>query len=114
LSQPVASIALSEPMNVRKRAGGRNGYQVEPFTRLQRQAIDWLDLMQRRHIVHALLEVDVTGVRRAIRAYRRALDRPLSLTTFVVACVARAIGDDPHMHAYTARVASSCSSTTWM
>jgi hypothetical protein len=87
-------------MNVRKRAGGRNGYQTEPFTRLQRQAIDWLDLMQRRHIVHALLEVDVTGVRRAIRAYRRTLDRPLSLTTFVVACVARAIGDDPHMHAY--------------
>ena len=82
------------------RVRDQSGYRTEPFTRLQRQAIDWLDLMQRRHIVHALLEIDVTGVRRAIRAYRRTLGQPLSLTTFVVACVARAIGDDPHMHAY--------------
>ena len=67
---------------------------------MQRQAIDWLDLMQQRHTVHALLELDVTETRRAIRAYRRSPAGPLSLTAFIVSSVARAVGDDPHMHAY--------------
>jgi pyruvate/2-oxoglutarate dehydrogenase complex dihydrolipoamide acyltransferase (E2) component len=77
-----------------------DGFNIEPFTLPQRQMIDWLDLMQRRHIVHALLEIDITAARRAIHAYRRNARQRLSLTTFVVSCVARAVADDPQMHAY--------------
>jgi hypothetical protein len=48
------------------------GYRVLPFSNVRRQQIDWLDLMQRQHTIHALLEVDVTDARPSIRRYRAA------------------------------------------
>jgi hypothetical protein len=39
------------------RAPNRGGYEVVPFAPTQRQSVDWLDLMQRQHTAHALLEV---------------------------------------------------------
>jgi pyruvate/2-oxoglutarate dehydrogenase complex dihydrolipoamide acyltransferase (E2) component len=83
-----------------KRDRSPAGYRVEPFTQTQRQQIDWLDLMKRRHMIHALLEVDITGARQSIRAYRAKTGEPLSFTAFVVWCVARAVGADRRMHAY--------------
>jgi pyruvate/2-oxoglutarate dehydrogenase complex dihydrolipoamide acyltransferase (E2) component len=75
------------------------GCRVEPFPHIRRQQIDWLDLMHRRHMIHALLEVDVTGARRSIRDYRSNTGAPLSFTAFVVWCVARAVDADKRMHA---------------
>jgi pyruvate/2-oxoglutarate dehydrogenase complex dihydrolipoamide acyltransferase (E2) component len=83
-----------------KRDRSRAGYRVEPFTESQRQQIDWLDLMNRRHMIHALLEVDITGARQSIRVYRSKTGEPLSFTAFVVWCVARAVDADKRMHAY--------------
>lgn len=81
---------------------GRNqtGYRVEPFSNVRRQQIDWLELMHRQHTIHALLEVDVTDVRRSIREYRSKTGAPLSFTAFVVWCLARTIDADKRMHAY--------------
>lgn len=77
----------------------RPGFQVAPFAPAQRQGVDWLGLMQRQHTVHALLEVDVTDARKAIRDYRVRTGQALSFTAFIVACLARAINDDRRMHA---------------
>jgi pyruvate/2-oxoglutarate dehydrogenase complex dihydrolipoamide acyltransferase (E2) component len=76
------------------------GYQVLPFPKLQQQGIDWLALMHRQHTIHALLELDVTDARRAIREGRARTGEPLSFTAFIVACLARAIDEDRAMHAY--------------
>jgi pyruvate/2-oxoglutarate dehydrogenase complex dihydrolipoamide acyltransferase (E2) component len=76
------------------------GYEVKPFPMLQRQQIDWLDLMNRQHTIHALLEVDITDARQSIREYRSKTGEPLSFTAFVVWCVARAVEADKRMHAY--------------
>jgi pyruvate/2-oxoglutarate dehydrogenase complex dihydrolipoamide acyltransferase (E2) component len=62
--------------------------------------LDWLGLMHRQHTVHALLEVDVTDARRAIREHRARTREGLSFTAFVVANLARAVDEDRHMHAY--------------
>jgi pyruvate/2-oxoglutarate dehydrogenase complex dihydrolipoamide acyltransferase (E2) component len=83
-----------------KRDRGRVGYRAEPFADTRRQQIDWLELMSRRHTIHALLEVDITGARRSIRAYRSKTGEPLSFTAFVVSCVARAVDANKRMHAY--------------
>jgi pyruvate/2-oxoglutarate dehydrogenase complex dihydrolipoamide acyltransferase (E2) component len=77
----------------------RTRHTVVPFAQSQRQGIDWLGLMQRQHNVHALVEVDVTDARAAIRERRARTGEGLSFTAFVVACFARAIGEDPRMHA---------------
>ena len=84
----------------RARRGDAGAHSVVPFARFQRQTIDWLDLMHRQHTIHALLEIDVTDVRRRIRESRAKTGEPLSFTAFVVASLARAIAEDRRMHAY--------------
>jgi pyruvate/2-oxoglutarate dehydrogenase complex dihydrolipoamide acyltransferase (E2) component len=81
------------------RGRSQAGYRVEPFPEIRRQQIDWLELMHRRHMIHALLEVDVTGARQSIREYRSSSGEPLSFTAFVVWRVARAVEADRRMHA---------------
>ncbi len=81
------------------RSKGRAGMEVVPFAPTQRQGVDWLALMQRQRTAHALLEVDVTDARRAIRDYRARTGEGLSFTAFVVACLARAVDEDRRMHA---------------
>jgi pyruvate/2-oxoglutarate dehydrogenase complex dihydrolipoamide acyltransferase (E2) component len=75
-------------------------YDTVPFAPLQRQAIDWLELNRRRHMMHALVEADITAARRAIRAYRSDTGAPLSLTGFLLYCLARAVAGDPGVQAY--------------
>ena len=74
--------------------------RVVPLPALQQMEIDWLELERRRHLMHGLFEVDVTETRRAIRAYRARTGTPLSLTTFLVHCLACAVAADPAMQAY--------------
>jgi pyruvate/2-oxoglutarate dehydrogenase complex dihydrolipoamide acyltransferase (E2) component len=68
--------------------------------RAQRQIGDWLDQAARRHTMHALLELDITDARRAIREQRAETGEPLSFTAFIVACLARAIDEDKTLHAH--------------
>jgi pyruvate/2-oxoglutarate dehydrogenase complex dihydrolipoamide acyltransferase (E2) component len=90
------------------RAGGegtdmrmhQSAFDVVPLTPFQHQMVDWLGLMHRQHTMHGLIEVDITETRRAIHAYRARTGAPLSLTTFLVACLARAVGEDRAVHAY--------------
>jgi len=77
----------------------RPGYQLAPFPRSQDQIIDWLDIAARRHTMHALLDVDITDSRRAIRDERARTGEPLSLTAFVIACFAHALGENLQMQA---------------
>ena len=60
---------------------------------------DWLELGQRRHTMYALLEVDVTAARAAIRAYRSRVGGPLGFDAYLVACFARALGEVPRIAA---------------
>ena len=78
----------------------QTAYDVVPFPPLQHQLMDWLELMRRRHTMYALIEVDVTDARRAVRDYRARTGAPLSLTAFLIACFARAIDQDRAMQAY--------------
>ncbi len=82
------------------RRSSPSGFTVVPVALAQRQIGDWLDIAARRHTMHALLELDVTDARRAIREERAATGAPLSFTAFVVACLARAIDEDKVMHAH--------------
>src|SRR5947209_6334077 len=74
--------------------------RVVPFPRFQRQMIDWLELTQRKHVAHVLVEVDVTSTRQEIREYRMRTGLPLSVTAFITACFVQAIEENPLMHAY--------------
>jgi hypothetical protein len=75
-------------------------YDVVPFPPLQHQFGAAFELAHRQHMVHALIDLDVTQARQDIHAYRATTSAPLSLTAFLIACLARAIAEDKAMQAY--------------
>jgi pyruvate/2-oxoglutarate dehydrogenase complex dihydrolipoamide acyltransferase (E2) component len=74
-------------------------FEVRPFPRERHDVVDALEVGVRRHMVHALLEFDVTRPRELLRA-RGSAGEGLSFTAFVVASLARAIDEDRRLHAY--------------
>ena len=76
-------------------------HEVRQFPKIRRAYIDVLHEGHRRHIIHGLIEVDVTAARTAIRARVRDYGTPqLSFTGFLVACVAHAVDENRMMHAH--------------
>jgi pyruvate/2-oxoglutarate dehydrogenase complex dihydrolipoamide acyltransferase (E2) component len=79
---------------------GRAPFQAVPFPRERENIVDALAAGSHRHIVHALVEFDVTKARQLIREHKARTGERLSFTAFVVACLARAVDADKHLHAY--------------
>lgn len=75
-------------------------FQLVPFQRERRTIVGALEVGARRHMVHALVELDVTEARRRIRGHQARTGEALSFTAFVVGCLARAIDADRRLHAY--------------
>lgn len=76
-----------------------DSHSVVGFPRIRQAYIDVLEQGRRRHLIHGLVEADVTEARRVLRG-RAADGQPLSFTSFVVACVAKAVQEQPMLHAY--------------
>lgn len=70
-----------------------------PFLRPRQVARD-LSVIQRRHVIHALVEVDVTLPRELLRAYYRERGESTSFTAYVIWCVARTVSGHTGVHAY--------------
>jgi pyruvate/2-oxoglutarate dehydrogenase complex dihydrolipoamide acyltransferase (E2) component len=75
-------------------------FEVRPFPRTRHDIVDALEVGVRRHMVHALLELDVTLVRARLRERQARTGEGLSFTAFLVASLARAIDADRRLHAY--------------
>jgi len=60
--------------------------------------LDSLRWAKKRLQIPILLEVEVTGVREAIRTFRGRTGKGLSFTAWVVGCVARAAAEHPRVH----------------
>ena len=78
----------------------RASFEVEPFPRARHDIVDALEVGVGRHMVHALLELDVTRARQLIRDHETHAAERLSFTAFVVASLARAIDANKRLHAY--------------
>ena len=76
------------------------GYQVVPFPAARKVIVDAGRLAARRHIVHGLLELDVTRAREFIRQHKAQTGESLSFTAFIVTCLAQAIATNPSVQAY--------------
>ena len=78
----------------------RAPFATRPFPRERRDIVDALEVGVRRHMVHALLELDVTRARQLIRDREAAAGERLSFTAFIVASLARALDADRRLQAY--------------
>jgi len=78
----------------------RDRYTVVPFPRERQIVVDGLAIGARRHVVHGLLEVDVTRARQFIREHKARTGETLSFTAFIVACLAHALSANRSVQAY--------------
>src|SRR5512137_2486926 len=78
----------------------QSGYVSEPFPAARRFVVDAGRWSARRHVIHGLLELDVTPARQILRDHKAHTGETLSFTAFVVACFAQAIDQDKRVHAY--------------
>ena len=77
----------------------RAGFRRVAFPPERRLVLDTLRLGQRKHMMHGLLEVDVTRARSLLREQRNRTGERLSFTAFVLACLGRAVAAHPEVHA---------------
>jgi len=77
-----------------------SGYQIVPFPKLRRLMVDGGRLARQKHLVHGLVEMDVTAVRQKIHTHKARTGETLSFTAFIVACLGRVVDTNKHMQAY--------------
>ena len=75
-------------------------FTVEPFPPSRHAIVNAGRIAVRRHMAHALIELDVTTARQFIREHKAQTGESLSFTAFLIACLARAIDENKHVHAY--------------
>jgi pyruvate/2-oxoglutarate dehydrogenase complex dihydrolipoamide acyltransferase (E2) component len=76
------------------------GYKVVPFSEGRQIVGEIMKLGEQRHIIHGLVEVDVTMVRQFIREYEAATGTDISFTAFIITCLGRAVSMNERVHAY--------------
>lgn len=79
---------------------GSSGYRIERLSKARRALAMGQELARKRHLMYALVEADVTTPRRLIREHRERTGEGLSLTAYVVWCVARAMAEFPDLNAF--------------
>jgi pyruvate/2-oxoglutarate dehydrogenase complex dihydrolipoamide acyltransferase (E2) component len=75
-------------------------YQIVPLPKIRRLMVDGGRLARQKHLIHGLVEMDVTDARRLIRDHKARTGEALSFTAFVMACLGRAVDMNKHMQAY--------------
>ncbi len=74
-------------------------YHEVPYPKLRRVLALMYRSVQHKHMVHGLIEVDVTEVRRSIEQYRVSTGERISFTAFLISCVARAVDENKLLNA---------------
>jgi pyruvate/2-oxoglutarate dehydrogenase complex dihydrolipoamide acyltransferase (E2) component len=75
-------------------------YEVLPFPPNRGLAVASLQVAVKRHIVHAIMDVDVTLPRQLLKKTSGADGRPFSFTSYVIACQAKALHANPTLQSY--------------
>jgi pyruvate/2-oxoglutarate dehydrogenase complex dihydrolipoamide acyltransferase (E2) component len=75
-------------------------YQTIPFPKLRRLMVDGGRLARQKHLIHGLVEMDVTRVRQTIRDHKAKTGETLSFTAFIMVCLGQTVNRNKHMQAY--------------
>jgi hypothetical protein len=75
-------------------------YHVVELPVARRDTPNFLDLIQLKHSMYGLLEVDVTVARQFIAEHKRRTGETLSFTGYLTFCLARAVDENKSVQAY--------------
>ena len=76
------------------------GFDRTKFPKGREIVVDAGYLASGRHIIYALLEVDTSDARQALRILSQETGSKISFTAYIVSCFARAIVDNPQVHSF--------------
>jgi hypothetical protein len=65
-------------------------YQTKKFSSFRKASADLLNAASKKNMVHALIEVDITEIRTAIKSIRNHQKQHVSLLGFILHCTAYA------------------------
>ncbi|MBN2379938.1 hypothetical protein JXM67_09085 [candidate division WOR-3 bacterium] len=88
-------------------------YKVLLFPIERKPIIDTLNIGSRKHYVKALLELDITHARNAIKAYRSQTGKGCSFLAWFLACVGKACTEYPGVHSLRHGKRKLVFLTTW-
>ena len=74
-------------------------YQIIPFPKIRRLMVDGGRMARQKHLIHGLVEMDVTEARRLIREHKTKTGESLSFTAFIISCLGQAVDMNRHMQA---------------
>ena len=77
-----------------------NPYTYKSFSPNRQVMTDVLDAASRRHMIHGLIEVDITKPHQHLQEIKEQIGESLSFTGFIIYCCARAVDMDKKIHAY--------------
>jgi pyruvate/2-oxoglutarate dehydrogenase complex dihydrolipoamide acyltransferase (E2) component len=80
-------------------AHNQPGYTEVPYPKLRRELSIMVRSVRRKHMIHGLIEVDVTRARQQLREQKAKTGESLSFTAFIAACVAQAVAENKNLHA---------------
>jgi len=80
--------------------GQRDGYHIEPLGAGRGMVAAASAVNREKNVIHLVLEVDITNPRRVMAEHRERTGERLSLTAYVVACLARTFEDYPRFNSF--------------
>lgn len=75
-------------------------YQAVPFTLNRQMVVASAAVGREQNNIHAILEVDINEPRRWLAEHRQQTGESLSLTAYVIACLAQAVAAHPGLNAF--------------
>jgi pyruvate/2-oxoglutarate dehydrogenase complex dihydrolipoamide acyltransferase (E2) component len=75
-------------------------YQVVPYPKDRRAAAVLYRSVQRKPMIHGLIEVDVTRARAFLREHKAKTGESLSFTAFLATCLGKAVDENKSVQAY--------------
>lgn len=74
-------------------------FEETDFSRWRNPTVDTMAWGRQRHHIPFLLEIDVTGARKAIHEQKMETGQRISFTAWVIKCIAQAISEHKYVHA---------------
>ena len=75
-------------------------FKLVPFPKMRRVLSIMLSSVQRKNMMHGLVEMDITKAHQYMRDYKARTGESLSLTAFIVTCLAHAVDENKSVQAY--------------
>src|SRR5512133_1035605 len=84
----------------RDHLGQRAGYRIEPLGTGRGMVAAASTVNRERNVIHLVTQVDITKPRQVMADHREQTGERLSLTAYVVACLARTFDDFPRFNSF--------------